>query len=65
MHNHKPQPFPDIMITGNKQNMRKSNKRTKSTKISYLFLGRDDRNAETEKHQSKITQGKTLKKIAS
>ena len=41
-------------------NNRKSNKRTKSTKISSLFPKRGNRNAKrTEKHKNKITQGKT------
>ena len=52
-HNHKPQPYPDT-------NKRKSNKRTKSTKISTLFPKRGNPNAKrTEKHKNKITQGKT------
>ena len=38
----------------------KSNKRTKSTKISSLFPKRGNRNAKRpEKHKNKITQGKT------
>ena len=39
-HNHKPQPFPDTKRKRKqtKPNKRKSNKRTKSTKISSLFL---------------------------
>ena len=38
----------------------KSNKRTKSTKISSLFPKRGNRNAKrTEKHKNKITQGQT------
>ena len=42
-----------------KPNKRKSNKRTKSTKISSLFPKRGNRNAKrTEKHKNKITQGK-------
>ena len=41
-------------------NKHKSNKRTKSTKISSLFPKRGNRNAErTEKHKNKITQGNT------
>ena len=38
-HNHKPQPFPDTKRKRKqtKQNMPKSNKRTKSTKINSLF----------------------------
>ena len=43
-----------------KPNKHKSNKRTKSTKISSLFLKQGNRNAKrTEKHKNKITQGKT------
>ena len=39
----------------------KSNKRTKSTKISSLFPKPGNRNAKrTEKHKNKMTQGKTL-----
>ena len=41
-------------------NKRKSNKRTKSIKISSLFHKRGNRNVKTtEKHNNKITQGKT------
>ena len=41
-----------------KPNKRKSNKRTKSTKISSLFHKRGNHNAKrTEKHKNKITQG--------
>ena len=61
-HNHKPQPFPDTKRKRKqtKLNMRKSNKRTKSTKISSLFPKRGNCNAKrTEKHKNKITQGKT------
>ena len=61
-HNHKPQPFLDTKKKRKqtKPNKRKSNKRTKSTKISSLFLKRGNRNAKrTEKHKNKITQGKT------
>ena len=61
-HNHKPQPFPDIKRKRKhtKPNKRKSNKRTKNAKISFLFLKRGNRNAKrTEKHKNKITQGKT------
>ena len=39
---------------------RKSNKRTKSLKISSLFFKRGNRNAQrTEKHKKKITPGET------
>ena len=42
------------------QNKHKSNKRTKSTKISSLFPKRGNRNAKrTEKHKNKMTQGNT------
>ena len=61
-HNHKPQPFPDTKRKRKptKLNKHKSNKRTKSTKISSLFPKRGYRNAKrTEKHKNKITQGKT------
>ena len=41
-------------------NKHKSNKRMKSTKISSLFPKRGNRNVErTEKHNNKMTQGKT------
>ena len=43
-----------------KPNEHKSSKRTKSTKISYLFPKRGNRNAKrTEKYKNKMTQGKT------
>ena len=61
-HNHKPLPFPysKRKRKQTKPNKRKSNKRTKSTKISYLFPKRGNRNAKrTENHKNKITQGKT------
>ena len=60
-HNHKSQPFPDTKRERKytKPNKRKSNKRTKSTKISSLFPKRGNRNAKrTEEHKNKITQGK-------
>ena len=60
-HNHKPQPFPDTKKKRKqtKPNKRKSNKRTKSTKISSLFPERGKHNANrTGKHKNKITQGK-------
>ena len=61
-HNHKLQPIPDTKRKRKqtKPNKRKSNKRTKSTKISFLFLKRGNRSAKrTEKNKNKITQGKT------
>ena len=61
-HNHKPQSFPDTKRKRKltKPNKRKSNKRTKSTKISSLFPKQGNRNAKrTEKHKNKITQGET------
>ena len=64
-HNHKPQPFPDTKRKRKqtKPNKHKSNKRTKSTKISSLFPKRGNRNAQkTEKHTNKITPGKTWNK---
>ena len=64
-HNHKPQPFPDTKRKRKqtKPNKRKSNKRTKSTKVNSLFPKRGSRNAKrTEKHKNKITQGKTYNK---
>ena len=46
-HNHKPQPFPDTKRKRKptNPNKHKSNKRTKSTKISSLFPKRGNRNA--------------------
>ena len=64
-HDHKPQPFPDTKRKGetDKPNKRKSNKRTKSTKVSSLFPKQGNRNAKrTEKHKNKMTQGKTQNK---
>ena len=61
-HNHKPQPFPDTKRKKKptNPNKRKSNKRTKTTKISSLFPKRGNHNAKrTEKHKNKMTQGKT------
>ena len=47
-----------VSLSQTKPNKRKSNKRTKSTKISYLFPKQSNRNAKrTEKHKNKITQG--------
>ena len=59
-HNHKPQPFPDTKgkRKQTKPNKRKSNKCTKSTKISSLFPKRGNCDAQTtEKHKNKITLG--------
>ena len=59
-HNHKLQPFPDTKRKPTNPNKHKSNKRTKSTKISSLFPKRGNRNAKrTEKHKNKMTQGQT------
>ena len=63
-HNHKPQPFPDPKRKRKPTNLNKhkSNKRTKSTKISSLFPKRGNRNTKrTEKHKNKMTHGKTYK----
>ena len=65
-HNHKPQPFPDTKRKRKPTNPNKykSNKRTKSTKISSLFPKRGNRNAKrAEKHKNKMT--KDIKQIAS
>ena len=62
---HKPQPFPDTKRKRKptNPNKHKSNKRTKSTKISSLFPKRGNRNTKsTEKHKNKITHGKTYNK---
>ena len=64
-HNHKPQPFPDPKRKRKptNPNKHKPNKRTKSTKISSLFLKRRNRNTKrTEKHKNKMTHGKTYNK---
>ena len=64
-HNHKPQPFPDTKRKRKptNPNKHKSNKRTKSTKISSLFPQRGNRNAKrTGKHKNKMTHGKTYNK---
>ena len=46
-----------------KSNQAQIEQRTKNTKISPLFPKRGNRNAKrTEKHNNKITQGKTLNK---
>ena len=53
--NHKPQPFPDTKRKrkSTNPNKHKSNKRTKSTKISSLFPKRGNRNTKrTEKHKN-------------
>ena len=57
-HNHKPQPFPDTKRRRKqtKPNKRKSNRRTKSTKLSSFFPKRGNGNAKrSEKHKYKIT----------
>ena len=67
-HNHKPQPFPDPKRKRKptNPNKHKSNKRTKSTKISSLFPKRGNRNTKrTEKHKNKMTHGKTYNKLVS
>ena len=61
-HNHKTQPFPDPKrkrkLTN--PNKHKSDKRTKSTKISSVFPKRGNRNTKrTEKQKNKMTHGKT------
>ena len=64
-HNHKPQPFsdPKRKRKPTNPNKHKSNKRTKSTKISFLFPKRGNRNTKrTEKHKDKMTHGKTYNK---
>ena len=64
-HNHKPQPFRDPKGRRKPTNLNKHkpNKRTKSTKISSLFLKRGNRNTKrTEKHKNKMTYGKTYNK---
>ena len=64
-HNHKPQPFPDPKRKRKptNPNKHKSNKRTKSTKISFLFPKRGNRNTKrTEKRKNKMTHGKTYNK---
>ena len=63
-HNHKPQPFPDPKRKRKPTNPNvQSNKRTKSTKISFLFPKRGNRNTiRTEKHKNKMTHGKTHNK---
>ena len=61
-HNHKPQSFLDTKRKRKqtKPNKCKSNKHTKSTKISSLFPKRGSRSTKrTEKHKNKITQGKS------
>ena len=63
--NHKPQPFPDTLRKKKptNPNKHKSNKRTKSTKISSLFPKRGNRNTKrTEKHKNKMTHEKTYNK---
>ena len=61
-HNHKPQPFPDPKRKRKptNPNKHKSNKRTKSTKISPLTHKRGNRNTKrTRQHKNKRTHGKT------
>ena len=61
-HDHKSKPFPDTKRKRKptNPNKHKSNKRTKSTRISSLPPKRGNRNAKrTEKHKDKMTQGKT------
>ena len=65
-HNYKPQPLPDTKWTRKptNPNKHKSNKRTKSTRISSFFPKRGNRNAKrTEKHKNKMTQCKTYRLI--
>ena len=67
-HNHKPQPFPDPKRKRKptNPNKHKSNKRTKSTKISSLFPKRGNRNTKrTEKHKNKNDTRKDIQQIAS
>ena len=55
--------FLQIFLLSANPNKHKSNKHTKSTKISSLFPKRGNRNAKrTEKHNNKITQCKTQNK---
>ena len=65
-HNHKPQPFPDPKRKRKptNPNKHKSNKRTKSNKISSLFPKRGNRNTKRteKKHKNKMTHGKTYNK---
>ena len=64
-HNHKPQPFPDPKRKRkpSNPNKHKSNKHTKSTKISSLSPKRGNRNTKrTDKHKNKMTHGKTYNK---
>ena len=59
------QPFPDPKRKRKPTNLNKhkSNKRTKSTKVSFLFPKRGNRNTKrTEKHKNKMTHGKTYNK---
>ena len=63
-HNHKPQPFPDTKRKRKqtKPNKRKSNKRTKSTKICFLFPKRGKGNAKRTKTQEQNNTSKTQNK---
>ena len=56
-HNHKPQPFPDTKRKRKqtKPNKRKSNKRTKRTKISSLFRKRGNGNAQSTEKNTRTT----------
>ena len=66
-HNHKTQPFPDPKRKKKptNPNKHKSNKCTKSTKISSLFPKQGNCNTKrTEKHKNKMTHGKTYNKSA-
>ena len=64
-HSHKPQPFPDPKRKRKPTNLNKPkpNKRTKITKISFLFPKRSNRNTKmTEKHKNTMTHEKTYNK---
>ena len=61
--NYKPQPFPDTKRKRKPTNPNKHKSIKKSTKISSLFPKRGNRNAKrTEKHKTKMAQGKTCNK---
>ena len=56
-------PRPQEEEETDKSKQAQPNKRTKSTKISYLFPKRGNRNTKrTEKHKNKMTHGKTYNK---
>ena len=61
VHNYKPQHFPDTKRKRkDKTKQAQIEQRAKSPKINSLFPKRRNRNAKrSEKHKSKITQGKT------